>query len=379
MKHTLLFSFSLLCCLPFVGAQITLSADDYYPVVGDTLEMQFVLAPQDISVTASGSDQNWDFSDLTGGTLRTRIIQAASDAPNAEDFPNADVFDVQLAGSNYYRATDESFALVGFNGEDPLGQGLQVSTPFSPAYVERWGSLEFFDLNTFSSALTLSLAADDIPGGIFDALPISPDSIRVRVAIDRTDLVDAWGTITIPGGEYEVLREKRTEIRDVRLDAKIGFLPWTDITDTALGLLPIDQLGQDTTNTYIFWSNEAKEAIVEIEMNADESSVNSIAYKFNDIINSTNDLWANNQARLTIYPNPATDFAHLKFSDLRAGDYQVDIYNLTGKKVWSKDYYINGHGQHKINVSNLPKGFYLCQLKNENGKAMLTQRLVIGG
>src|SRR5690606_39507175 len=61
--------------------------------------------------------------------------------------------------------------------------------------------------------------------------PISPDSVRLRIAISREDEVDAWGELEIPTGTYNVLREKRTEIRSSAVEAKIiGLGGWFDIT-----------------------------------------------------------------------------------------------------------------------------------------------------
>ena len=73
--------------------------------------------------------------------------------------------------------------------------------------------------------------------------------------------MDAWGTMSIPGGTYDVLREKRTLDQDVRLDAKVGFLGWQDITDIVLGLTDIgaDVLGNNQVVRYYFWNDVAKE------------------------------------------------------------------------------------------------------------------------
>ena len=376
MKQALLLIFSFFLVV-FLNAQISLESSDYFPEAGDTLSTLFSVNTNGVTISASGGDQNWDFSNLTGGTARSRVIQSIDAAPNPEIFPSANLYIAQQAGGNgFYRSNSASFSILGFEGEDPLGQGLEVETPFSPPYVERWGSLDFFDLNNLNSALTITTAADDIPGNIFDGLPVTPDSIRIRVAINRVDLVDAWGSMIIPGGTFDVLREKRTEIRDVRLDIKVGIFPWADITDTAIELLPIEQLGQDTAVTYSYWSDEAKEPIVIISANADETAINSIEYKFIDIINAVDDASVA-RPELVVYPNPAVTKAKFKFTNMPTGQYNLDIYNLTGKVVISKQYQIYNTRLETVDLSSLTQGMYIYHLSDEAGNRIVTNRLFI--
>ena len=377
MKQALLIIFYIFTISSFLSAQISLESTDYFPVAGDSLLTRFSIDTDGFSISPAGGDQTWDFSNVGSGTPRTRIIESIDAAPNPEAFPSADLYIAQQGGGNgFYQSTSEAFSLIGFDGQDPIGQGIEVETPFSPPYVERWGTLNFFDLHNLNSALTVTTATDDIPGNIFDGLPVTPDSIRVRVQISRIDLVDAWGSVTIPGGTFDVLREKRTETRDVRLDVKVGIFPWADITDTAIELLPIDQLGVDTTVNYYFWSNQAKEPIVIISANADETVINSIEYKFIDVISSVPSI-AKAQPDLLVYPNPAVAKAQFKFSNMPAGTYKLDIYNMIGQAVISKEYYINDYRSESIDLSSLHKGIYVYRLSDQNGKYMMTNRLFI--
>lgn len=361
----------------FLSAQITLESTDYFPEAGDTLSTRFSTSAEGFSISAPGGDQTWDFSSLVDGTPRTRIIESIDAAPNPEAFSTANIYIETIGGGGgYYRSTSDAFSIIGFDGEDPIGQGLEVETPFSPPYVERWGSLNFFDLNNLNSALTVTTATDDIPGNIFDGLPITPDSIRIKVQMDRVDLVDGWGSISIPGGTYDVLREKRIEIRDVRLEVKVSLFPWADITDAAIESLPIDQLGVDTMVSYSFWSKETKEPIAIISTNPDETIITSIEYKFIDVISATDEV-ENAPPNLSVYPNPAATKTQFKFSNLPAGIYKLDIYNLTGRVVISKQYYINNDRSETIDLSPLHKGMYIYRLSNQDGKNLATNRLII--
>lgn len=375
MKQILPLIFTLLASS--LMAQITLQSSDYFPTVGDTLRTATDNAPVGIEITAAGGNQKWNFSSLQAGFTLERVVQDAAEGDAAASYPAANILFEQVeGGEGYYISNETSFSIVGFAGMDPLGQGFMVNAPFTPAYVERWAPLSFLTLNTNDAALTVAVAADDIPGNIFDGLPISPDSVRVRVVTERTDLVDAWGTLVIPGGTYDVLREKRTEYREVRLDAKVGFLPWTDITDIALEFLPIDELGADTLVTYNFWSDDAKEAVAVINADPSGTEVQSVTFKSDDVISSVQNV-TTTKPKVYIYPNPAIVHARFEFANLPADQYKLELFDLTGRSIYSKQLSIDQYHLETLNVTRFRKGVYLAILTNRGGERIAVRRLIV--
>ncbi len=380
MKQSILLVFLVLGMIDLARAQITITTDDF-PVVGDTLFTAVDNLPANIDLQPTNGEHSWDFSSLQAPFTRRRVVREASQAPAAALFPNADVvMESGTTGDGYYNVSNGRFELVGFFGTDPLGLGFEVATPFSPAYVERRAPLNSFDVNQMESALLFAFNPDDLPVDIFDQLPVTPDSLRVRVAIDRLDIVNGYGTLTIPGGIYDVLREKRTEIRETRIDAKLPFVGWNDITDIVIELVDMpeltDQLGQDTLITYHFFSNEAKEPIAVVTADADGQNVTSVEYKANDVVSNVQDL---SRLKPGVYaiPNPAIVNVRFEFSNLPQGKYDLKIYNILGVEVWRKRYEINGNFTEKVEISQLNKGTYLYSLSNERGKTIMTKRLVV--
>jgi hypothetical protein len=360
-----------------LSSQITLDSAAYFPAIGDTLQVAVDNAPVGITITGPGGDQSWNFATLQSGFTQEQIVRALDPEDSLNVFPNANLtFEQANSGLGYYRSSATSFALEGFVGEDPIAQGLQVQAPFAPPYVERWAPLAFFDVRNMESNLLLALAVDDIPGGLFDNLPIRPDSVRVRANIRRTDVVDAWGSLTIPGGNYEVLREKRSEVRDIRLETKVGSFPWLDITDLAIGQLPIPGIGRDTTVSYYFWSDAAKEPIALIESDAEGQTVQSVTYKDNGVISNVLSP-QDTKPRVAVYPNPAIISARFEFVNLPADRYTLELYNLAGARVWSNNYYIEDYLLERVNVSQLRKGMYLYVLRNSRGERIAVKRLVV--
>ena len=119
---------------------------------------------------------------------------------------------------NYYSVSATRFDLLAQKGIVPGTPNLTKLMQFLPAITERRAPLNFFDINQVSSGHLTGFQRQQFPGFL---IGVNVDSFRVRMAINRVDVVDAFGTLIIPGGSFPVLREKRTLYREVRLDARV--------------------------------------------------------------------------------------------------------------------------------------------------------------
>ena len=77
----------------------------------------------------------------------------------------------------------------------------------------------------------------------------------------------------------------------------------------------------------------------------------------------------NEGVKITIYPNPATDY--IKIQDKDNVVTSVVLYNLAGKKIKS---FVPESGN-SLDVSDLPKGMYLMQFIDKKNNLVSTQRL----
>ncbi len=377
MRIIILSCLSLLFVFAIQAQPITVT-NAYFPQVGDTLKMAFDGMPSGIVINPPGgsTDQNWDFNSAQGMS-RQVIYLPASEGEASAEFPSADmVVKLDPVGETYYKKTATTFELIGYQGLDPANLGINLIVQLNPTLIERKAPLNFIDFGNSYAAILLPFAADQIPGGILDSLPLQPDSIRLRVTIDRTNVVDGWGKATIPGGTYDVLREKQIEERNTLLDVKVGIGPFSQwIEDVAVPGL--DFLGKDTLTTYSFYNDEEKEAIAIVTVdNQDNNIVDAIEYKDNGI--QTNIRYVNTgKPDLIAYPNPAIDEVRIDFFNLPASVYTLKVYNILGIIVMEKKYNINGDRTEKINLTNLRKGTYLYSLINDSGKIISTKRLMI--
>jgi len=79
---------------------------------------------------------------------------------------------------------------------------------------------------------SVDLSADVIPDELLEQSPIQLefDSIRITLIVDSESIVDSWGTVRLPDGDYEVLRDKVSSNTETKLFVKTDFLGWFDVT-----------------------------------------------------------------------------------------------------------------------------------------------------
>ncbi len=364
----------------FTHAQITVT-DESLPQVGDTLFISVDNLPTNINILPETGQHSWDFSNLQAPFVLKRLVKDASTGESFDKFPSATLI-IESGGSvgdGYYRVNDGVMELLGYGGGDQFNIGIDFDLRYSTPYPERITPLNYEDENHVTTDISYTFSPEDLPVNIFAGLPITADSLRIRIAFDRESVVDGWGSLTVPGGVFDVLREKRVEVRDTRLDAKLSFLGWQDVTDILLSSLPPDQIpagiGMTTTTQYYFHSNEAKEVIAVVTMDSTGLTPRNVDFKGGILSETKRSFLPKSGVYAT--PNPAIVNVRFEFFDLPDGNYKLKMFNIIGKEVWSKRYHINGSLTEKVNVSFLRKGTYLYSLIDETGHTLVTKRIVI--
>jgi Secretion system C-terminal sorting domain len=379
---------TLICALTFVfafsaktTAQTNLT-DAYFPSANDSLQTAVAL-PQytrSLRLSAAGATaQRWDFSFLraalnsTAKTTERYVL--ATDSALLRQFPTAklmrNIGGGQLAA---YNKTATRFDLLGYKNVNLGAIQLPLVARFLQPVLERRAPLALNSTNRNQSNFVVAFASDIIPDTILGLLPIRPDSIRVRFQTDRQDKVDAFGTLAIPGGAYEVLRERRYEITETKIEAKLNPLPWLDITSLVLTGL---QRPRDTTIRYYFWSNLSKEPIAVLTTN-EADSITSAEYKYLKINTSVkNTAYTEGSPSLSIFPNPTT---HDVFFDIKANGStaasSLTISDNLGRHMGQKNLDKEQKQRISFNVSPFPNGIYWARLSDEYGRVLAVQSFV---
>ncbi|HWY98802.1 MAG TPA: T9SS type A sorting domain-containing protein, partial [Bacteroidia bacterium] len=68
-----------------------------------------------------------------------------------------------------------------------------------------------------------------------------------------------------------------------------------------------------------------------------------------------------------VYPNPAKGNVHVAF-DGAAGDYELTMVDILGRKVYSENIKNTGHYDGSIDVSEFGSGVYIVSINGKNGK-----------
>lgn len=377
MRRMLLAFFSALCISS--SAQITITAATF-PVAGDTFKIAYDMNPNNIqAATPPGGNQLWDFTGLQTTQSDVLIYRPASAGVHSMSFPGTELTTITPNAETYYNITNTQFQITGYAGLAPANLGIQVLANYSPSIIERRAPLNFFDVNTQNSALTLPFSTEQLPDTLFSGIPFVPDSFRIRLNTNRLDVVDAWGICQIPGGSYPVLRLKRTSMTSTGFDVKVPFLGWVDLS-TLLGGgggTPIGNfIGTDTTVTYHFLNGTERQEIAVATMNSDLSQVQSVEFKDNAIV-ADFEAYAPGAANIQAFPNPAVERVRFDCTNLPSEEYTLKIFNIIGKVVWKQNYMISGNRSMTLELEDFRKGTYLYSLVDSKGNIVGTKRLVV--
>jgi len=69
-------------------------------------------------------------------------------------------------------------------------------------------------------------------------------TVRIDLEYSRKGLADAWGTMTVPQGNHEVLRIRYHDVTRIQLFARVfGF--WYPAYDSTIGLYSYDWLAEE--------------------------------------------------------------------------------------------------------------------------------------
>lgn len=372
MQHLFLCLFS---CLSWhlIQAQIFVPTS-LMPRAGDTLLTAVDNLPTYIKNISSGRNQRWDFAMLEAPYIRSAVWKPASKGTAAALFKNAEfAAPVDEHTEGYYRTQGNDLLLLGAIGPDPLNLSRKSVLRYSPGLVERRYNLRYGDAFQADGNLVLTLGEDEIPSWFRKKLPVSPDSLRLRVSYDRQYDVDSYGRMIVPGGIFDVIRERRIEIIEMRLEVKVGRRRWQEVTKSVKDK---ELLRTQKKISYHFYASSSKEPVARVWMSSNEKKILKIEFKPRERENSVQNI---SSVRPDIYvsPNPAIASVRFEFFNLPPGTYKLSIFNIIGQEEWSKMYTITGNYAEQVDISQLKKGAYLYSLKDERGRTLSTKRLMV--
>lgn len=270
----------------------------------------------------SGANATWDFSNMGAGTSSALTYSSAS----SPDYPNANILFSTQGSSNYFDVQNDALTYYGFTTSN-------ASSVFTDGQDQVRVPMSYNDNYTDQFAGTY-----DAFGQVFDRTG----------TLDVT--ADGYGTLSTPQGTYNnVLR-----IRLIRTS-----------TDEMNG-----QTLSNNLDTIYFWYNEyTPHPIMTYTINyVDGSEQGRFANYMDDgdVVLSTPEETIN----VSAYPNPASAIYNIE-ADRRIES--MTIYDMKGRQVLKK---LPGNKAFTVNVSQLPRGQYFYELRDQQGTLVSRQRLI---
>ena len=361
------------------SAQITVT-NAVFPVAGDVLHMAVDYAPAAGTVVLGppGFGVSWNFSGLQVDATQNVTYRATGAVPGAElvaSTPaNMPPTTITWPGSGphdeYYDVTGSELRLQAVYGANFDLMGSTMLGLAAPLNLRR-APMNFFDITQYTAG---TIALYDQPALSPVLTSVSPfslaDSIRYRITYNVTATVDAYGNLTIPGGTYAVLREKRSQTREVRMDAKIAPLGWLDKTTEAIAAGAYG-LGTTTTIYYSFYNDVVKEPIAVVNTGSDGLLPLEVAFRH--AAPAGVGTLPNAPARLAQNePNPFNPSTTIRFDLERAGRVRCAVYDLQGRLVATLVDGERGAGANRVEWDGradaggaVPSGVYLYRLQGD--------------
>ena len=352
-----LFSILLLGLAAYSQAQITVTRSDFADINDFTINA-YDTVHTGITPGNSGASQNWNFSTLQTHYIDTNYFMAPSVTPYPSSFPSANIA--------FYNSLDSTYAFLDANSSLINITGYALPNPFTGSPLTLSFSPAITQI-TFPSTIATTFNVTNASGqstfyysGTY--LSFTFDSVRTTTTVNRTSIVDGWGTTVTPVGTFASLRQRLTEISDISIEAYI--------TTPALGWTPVP-LGQtDTTIHYYYIANGQNWPVAEIQTNY-SGSVTSAQYLLNPI-GSVPELTTNGNKDIVIYPNPSVGEFNVTVLNRKAS--LLKIFDVCGQEagIISIDNSLNN-----FSMSSYANGIYMFQVVDKTGAILSTGRLAV--
>lgn len=369
-KPTLLILFFF--CFKIIFGQVVIT-DQIFPMIGDSVVLLNDELPNGIDLGKSGPNQYWDFSNLLSPIKEVISVEDPAMGYSQNIFPESDlIFNIDNKIQRYFKQTPKALQEIGVWGPDPIMDNQPINARYSPPLPLFRAPMKYGDEHDEHSSLLIALDPNKLPDTLLRLLPTSIDSARIRIEINRLDEVEAWGKLRLSHRSYDVLRERRLEIVERRLDVKKGSDFWVDITDE----LPSNKAFLPSQSvSYYYFTNEIREpvAIVNLDGSGNISSVQYHPDPFKKDILSNN----NGIPDIIAYPNPTFGELRFYFSNLKPGYYQLKIITIIGKEILSQTHFVDGNKTIKIEDLGLGKGSYFYSLIDDRRKTIKTKRFLV--
>ena len=303
--------------------------------------------------TASSSAQSWTMPTITYTDTARMDNVLPSSTPYASKFPRAThaqraTFSGDGSTSTYY-----DFYRITADSVISLGDALRLQ-----------GSGTDTTEYSFQTHLTILLPLTYGGSSSYrDSIPIAPGSYIIQ---RTTDVCDAFGTVIVPGGTFQALRDKQTII-----------------SQTFYGGV---QFSADTSVQFSLLTKEGYETdITPKDKNPSGSTIPITGLSYITIITTPTSIEAQNMTLPVTpllcqnYPNPFNPTTAISYQLPSVSFVTIKVYDVLGKEVATLVEGVQSAGNYMVRFdgSAVRSGVYFCRLQagsfNETKKLILVK------
>ncbi len=331
----------------------------------------------------SEEEQSWDFSFLPFVESKTFSLQTSDDflgsyafpeATMAQTTPFADVLGVSLTylvdlpinlpdanvfyglneeGSVNFQGIFTDFDIEGATDGDTASIALEP--PFNYYPIGTLGdtiknqSSFFFKVPVDQDLVDILLGTGFDLEGLGISLEILDAGVTVNVA--NTVEIDAYGNLTTPKGEYDVLRFNETMFLDVRINAFLGLLDLGEVFNT-----------NAVVKQFRFWAKELHHPVLTVVEFDEQGGTSTLSVEY---INEEQEIEEppvtsienNISANCKVYPNPVSNLLLIELPDTWSNA-TACLFDINGKLILTE----NVNQIDNIEVDGLNSGMYFLEL-----------------
>jgi len=339
MKKFTLF-LSLLFFAMLIQAQIVITSDDLATPGAKIYEALDTIPGPAIIPGPAGPNQTWDFSTLEEDTVMGIRIRKPDWTPYGAYFPDANYCMEQQTDDTVFTMMNldiSTFSIVGMVVHVTEFIDTTVIFRLNPPQVVAEFPVEYLNARTDTTSYEIRIPFNEPP----------VDSMMIKYTQINQMEVDAWGTMIIPLGTFEVLRIDNYEIDIDSISVKIG--PLWILQDVLI----------DTSERYAWWSNDESTGIYLVQIQtliSEKEEISDVFFLKSFPTYGINDHQAENN--LLAYPNPAGSQITFKTGVEINGI--IEIMDATGvNRIMVSCMNVK---EQQVDVKDLPSGLYLYRI-----------------
>ena len=353
-------------------AQISID-ETSLPIAGDTIWQLEDNIPN-INLGRTGARQTWDFTSLNSGMSKKHVLTTENENLLSTSLAYDFIEQVDRETLILLKKIDNEIYEVAVQRPHPLNSSISVLSTYASPRLKRYANMKYGDDKTASSLIYYSLADEEIPNLVKKKLPITADSIRIKVEEVQDLRNDAWGSVNLSYNSFDVLRQDQTVHMTVSAEVYSAG-KWSLINDNILD--PGRKLlGTTTERYYNYYASNVKGPLVSIKVSNTDQPLSAIfegSYSIGSIVNISDE-----DEAYILSPNPSFGDVKLEMMNAPFDTYKFEVFNVIGKRLWSDELLVNNKfTSYKFDFSFLGKGTYLWALTDSRGIRASTKRLVI--